>query len=104
MICSVGELQASLHQFSSFLDMLEALRLQAEETESTALFTHASKGPMSLLGERTADIRDFLQSQPNFLSASQNLLTDLTFFACLAEALIAAYRWSADRGQFVLYS
>ncbi|HLK57587.1 MAG TPA: hypothetical protein VKU00_13565 [Chthonomonadaceae bacterium] len=103
MIGSVQELRAALHQFGSFLDLLEALRLQAEEIQSVALFAHVTIGPISLLAERDADIQSCLRSAPNFLTANPKLHADLRFFACLAEALLASYQWSEERNQFPLF-
>ena len=57
MIKNAMELKAALHQFGSFLDMLEALRLQLEETQIIALFEHFARGPIAILTERTNDIR-----------------------------------------------
>src|SRR5690348_1203248 len=104
MIGSVQELQATLHQFGSFLDMLEALRLQAEETQSMDLFAHLAKGPVALLAERNDDIQICLQAPTQFLTSNPKLHADLRFFTCLADALLAAYQWSAERNQFALFS
>ena len=104
MIASVQELHAALHQFGSFLDMLDALRLQAEETQDVALFSHLAKGSLAMLEQRTADLRACLESLPPFLAANPRLQADLRLFACLTEALLAAYKWSAERSQFAFFS
>lgn len=104
MIGSTLELLSVLHQFGSFLDMLEALRLQVEETQNIALFEHLAKGPIAILTERTEDIRVCLQDPPPFLIGVPKLHTDLRFFVCLAETLLATHQWSMERGQFALFS
>jgi hypothetical protein len=104
MIGNHQELQATLHSFGSFLDMLEALRLQAEETQSMALLAHLAKGPIALLEERAADLRACLENPPPFLAVSPKLYSGLRFCICLADALLAVYRWSAERDQFPLFA
>ncbi len=104
MIQNAQELQGALHQFGSFLDMLEALRLQVEETQNIAFFEHFARGPIAILAERIDDIRACLQDPPPFLIAVPKLHADLRFFACLAETLLATHQWSMERGQFALFS
>ena len=104
MIGSMQEFRATLHSFGSFLDMLEALRLQAEELQSLELFAHLVKGTIAILEERAVDLRSCLQNPPSFLATSPKLHSDLRFFICLSDALLAAYRWSVEREQFPLFS
>lgn len=104
MIEGIEELQAMLFQFGSWLDMVDALRLQAEETRDTALFDHLTKGPFALLAERSAEIHTCLQMAPSFLTSSRQLYEDVQLFTCLADALLAVYHWSQERNAFALYA
>lgn len=64
MIKNAHELFVTLHQLSSFADMLEALRLDAEEKHDYALFSHLSQGYLCRIRELNAELREYLQQQP----------------------------------------
>jgi len=63
MISNATELNVVLHQLSSFADMLEALRLDAESSGEWALFSHLSKGYFIKIHDLNDEIRAYLQEQ-----------------------------------------
>jgi hypothetical protein len=61
MIANVTELNVALHQLSSFADMLEALRLDAESTNDWTMFSHLSKGYFIRIHQINTEIREYLK-------------------------------------------
>lgn len=104
MIDNLAELHGAVHQYKSFLDMMEALRLQFDETGNAALFEHLVKGPIAILEERSGALGDCLLEPRAFLAENPKLHSDLRFFVCLSDAFIAAYYWSAERGQLLFFA
>jgi len=68
MIGSVVQLNASLHQLSSFVDSLEALQLDCARTGDFRLFGVLSQGYITRIRELNIEIRDYLRDQEPALS------------------------------------
>ena len=60
MITNATELNVAVHQLSSFADMLEALRLDAESKREWDTFSHLSKGYFIKIHQLNAEIREYL--------------------------------------------
>jgi hypothetical protein len=61
MIQNALQLYASLHQLSSFVDMLEALRMDCVKSNDFTLFPLVSEGYLHQIQELNADIKSYLQ-------------------------------------------
>jgi len=64
MIDNAHGLFVSIHQLSRFADMLEALRLDADERNDYRQFAHLSQGYLARIRELNADIREYLRLHP----------------------------------------
>jgi hypothetical protein len=64
MIANVTQLNEALRQLSSFADMLEALRLDAENKNDWSLFPLLSKGYLARIRDLNTEIKDYIQ-QPD---------------------------------------
>lgn len=60
MITNAAQLNAALHQLSSFADMLDALRLDADARQDYSLFPLASQGYLHRIREINQEIRAYL--------------------------------------------
>ncbi len=61
MIANVAQLNETLRQLSSFADMLEVLRRDAEAKDDWSLFPLLSKGYLARIRELNEEIREYLQ-------------------------------------------
>lgn len=61
MIDTLAQLNESLRRLSSFADMLEALRLNAEAKNDWSLFPLLSKGYLARIRSLNAEIRAYTQ-------------------------------------------
>jgi hypothetical protein len=64
MIANAHRLYVTLHQLSSFTDMLEATHHHAKEKNDLTLFPLVSEGCTHIICELNAVIREYLQAHP----------------------------------------
>ena len=62
MICDENGFLASVHQLTSFSDMLVALCLDAEETQNYSGFALQAKGWAQRVHELNTEIREYMQA------------------------------------------
>ncbi len=60
MIKTAAQLNASLHQLSSFVDSLEALQMDCARTGDFRLFGVMSQGYITRIRELNTEIREYL--------------------------------------------
>jgi hypothetical protein len=65
MIDNVHGLFVALHQLTRFADMLEALRLDAEERADYGQFAHLSQSYPHRIREPNGAIREYLRTHPD---------------------------------------
>ena len=63
MIENAAQLNASLHQLSSFVDSLEELQMDYERTSDFRLFGILSQGYITRIRELNTEIRDYLSER-----------------------------------------
>jgi hypothetical protein len=64
MIDSAQGLHAALHQLSSFADMLDALRQDADERHDYREFAHLSQSYLARIRSLNDEIKAYLASEP----------------------------------------
>lgn len=64
MIENLKQLNASLFQLSSFVDMLEALQLDCQQKKDFTLFPLVSEGYLHRIRELNSEIREYLRTHP----------------------------------------
>jgi hypothetical protein len=64
MIENAAQLNATLHQLSSFVDSLDALQLDCARKDDFRLFPVLSEGYLSRIRELNAEIREYVKVQP----------------------------------------
>ena len=72
MTNNAHELLVTMHQLTRFADLLEALRLSAEQKKDYGEFAHLSPGYLHKIRELSAEIKEYVREHPEEVESEKS--------------------------------